>query len=150
MRVNDQEKWSASIGNSCLTTGDILNNWNSMIYTIDINDKWREYAGPGGMNDPCMIKAGNGWLIFEEEKIHFGLWCLSKLPLLIRCDVTNMSKQVFELLNNPKLITINQDKLGIQGHKIKTEQPRDNENNNYLKDGNILFLKDCTGGDDQN
>ena len=96
-----------------------------MIYTIDTNDKWYEYAGPGGWNDPDMLEVGNGGLTFEEEKIHFRLWCLSKAPLLIGCDVTNMSKQVFELLTNPELIAINQDKLGIQGHKIKTEQPKD-------------------------
>ena len=147
--INDPAKWSAPVGNSWRTTGDIFNNWNSMIYTIDMNDIWYEYAGPGGWNDPDMLEVGNGGLTFEEEKIHFGLWCLSKAPLLIGCDVTNMSKQVFELLTNPELIAINQDKLGIQGHKIKTEQPKDDGNDEYLKDGNILLVKDCTGRNEQ-
>ena len=147
--INDPAKWSAPVGNSWRTTGDIFNNWNSMIYTIDMNDIWYEYAGPGGWNDPDMLEVGNGGLTFEEEKIHFGLWCLSKAPLLIGCDVTNMSKQVFELLTNPELIAINQDKLGIQGHKIKTEQPKDDGNDEYLKNGNILLVKDCTGGNEQ-
>jgi hypothetical protein len=60
-----------------------------------------------------------------------------------------MSKQVFELLTNPELIAINQDKLGVQGHKIKTEQPKEDGNDDYLKDGNILLVKDCTGGNEQ-
>ena len=70
-----------------------------------------------------MLEVGNGGMTLEEEKIHFGLWCLSKAPLLIGCDITNLSKETFEILTNPEIIAINQDLLGIQGRKIETIQP---------------------------
>ena len=146
--VNDPAKWAAPVGNSWRTTGDIFNSWTSMINIIDINDKWYEYAGPGGWNDPDMLEVGNGGMNVEEEKIHFGLWCLSKAPLLIGCDITKMSKETFEILTNPEVIAINQDKLGIQGHKIKTQQPTP-EGGSYLQDGALLIVSECTGGEEQ-
>ena len=71
--VNDPAKWAAPVGNSWRTTGDIFNSWNSMINIIDLNDRWYEYAGPGGWNDPDMLEVGHGGMNVEEEKTHFGL-----------------------------------------------------------------------------
>ena len=54
-----------------------------------------------------------------EYKTHFSLWAISKAPLLIGCDVTNMSNDTWNILTNKEVIAINQDKLGEQGRKIK-------------------------------
>jgi alpha-galactosidase len=120
-----QEKvatWAKDVGNSWRTTGDISDSWNSMITIIDQNDKWYKYAGPGGWNDPDMLEVGNGGMTLTEYKTHFGLWCISKAPLLIGCDITNMSDDIKKILTNKEYIAINQDKLGEQGHKIKRTQ----------------------------
>ena len=120
-----QEKvatWARDVGNSWRTTGDISDSWNSMITIIDKNDKWYKYAGPGGWNDPDMLEVGNGGMTPIEYKTHFGLWCISKAPLLIGCDITNMSNDTKKILMNKEYIAINQDKLGEQGHKIKRTQ----------------------------
>ena len=37
--------WGKEVGNSWRTTGDIKDNWDSMINIIDINDKYYKYAG---------------------------------------------------------------------------------------------------------
>ena len=111
--------WGKDVGNSWRTTGDIADNWESMIGIIDENDKWNKYAGPGGWNDPDMLEVGNGGMTTTEYKTHFGLWAISKAPLLIGCDVTQMSQDTKEILTNPEVIAVNQDPLGIQGKKIK-------------------------------
>jgi alpha-galactosidase len=147
--VDDPATWARPVGNSWRTTGDIFNSWNSMIDIIDQNNKWYEYAGPGGWNDPDMLEVGNGGMTFEEEKIHFGLWCLSKAPLLIGCDITKMSKETFEILTNPEAIAINQDPLGIQGRKIESEQPKPEGGSPVIIEGNKLYVSECTGGNDQ-
>ena len=36
---------------------------------------------------------------------------------MIGCDVTNMSRDTLSILTNDEVIAINQDKLGVQGHK---------------------------------
>ena len=114
--------WAKDVGNSWRTTGDISDSWDSMINIIDENDKWYKYAGPGGWNDPDMLEIGNGGMTLTEYKTHFGLWCISKAPLLIGCDIRNMSDGIKKILTNREYIAINQDELGEQGHKIKRTQ----------------------------
>ena len=148
--INDPATWAGSVANSWRTTIDIYNSWDSMIYVIDTNNKWYKYAGPGGWNDPDMLEIGNGGMTFEEEKIHFGLWCISKSPLLIGCDITNMSKETFEILTNPEVISINQDPLGIQGRKLETIQPiPKGDISMYLKNWQKLVVSQCTGREEQ-
>ena len=112
-------KWGKDVGNSWRTTKDIKDTWKSMIKIIDINNRWYKYAGPGGWNDPDMLEVGNGGMNIEEYKVHFGLWAISKAPLLIGCDVINMKQEIKDILTNPEVIAINQDILGEQGRKIK-------------------------------
>lgn len=96
-----------------------------MIARADSNNKWYKYAAPGGWNDPDMLEVGNGGMCTTEYETHFSLWCLIKAPLLIGCDVRNMSNDTFRILTNSEVIAINQDALGIQGKKVKSDGIRD-------------------------
>ncbi|KAK4799765.1 hypothetical protein SAY86_025130 [Trapa natans] len=115
----DPATWAPSIGNSWRTTGDIQDNWNSMISNADQNDRWASYAGPGAWNDPDMLEVGNGGMTTEEYRSHFSIWALVKAPLLIGCDVRSIDKVTLGLLANKEVISVNQDKLGVQGKKVK-------------------------------
>ncbi|XP_057536858.1 alpha-galactosidase-like isoform X1 [Amaranthus tricolor] len=115
----DPATWAPSIGNSWRTTGDIEDNWNSMTNIADKNDKWARYAGPGHWNDPDMLEVGNGGMTTEEYRSHFSMWALVKAPLLIGCDLRSMDNTTFELLSNKEVIAVNQDRLGVQGRKVK-------------------------------
>ena len=44
-----------------------------------------------------------------EYQTHFALWCMMNSPLMIGCDIRNMSDATKETLMNPDLIAINQD-----------------------------------------
>ena len=123
--INAPAKWGKEVANSWRNTGDIEDNWKSMLTIIDANDYWGDYAGPGGWNDPDMLEVGNGGMTYEEYKVHFGLWCLSKAPLLIGCDITNMSEETFEILTNEEVIAINQDSLGVQGKKLESNDGKE-------------------------
>ena len=118
-------EWATNVGNSWRTTPDIADNWDTMIARADSNNKWYKYAAPGGWNDPDMLEVGNGGMNTTEYETHFSLWCLIKAPLLIGCDVRNMSNDTFRILTNPEVIAINQDPLGIQGNKVKSDGTRD-------------------------
>ena len=119
--VDNPATWASKVGNSWRTTGDIGDNWASMISRADQNDKWANYSGPGGWNDPDMLEVGNGGMTTDEYETHFSLWCLMKAPLLIGCDVSNMSDDTLRILTNKEVIAINQDKLGVQGNKKKSD-----------------------------
>ncbi|KAL1556482.1 Alpha-galactosidase 1 [Salvia divinorum] len=113
--------WGASLGNSWRTTNDIADNWDSMISRADQNEVYAEYARPGGWNDPDMLEVGNGGMTKDEYIIHFSLWAISKAPLLVGCDVRNMTKETMEIIANKEVIGVNQDKLGVQGKKVRME-----------------------------
>ncbi|XP_043702836.1 alpha-galactosidase isoform X3 [Telopea speciosissima] len=117
----DPATWAPSYGNSWRTTGDIEDTWESMTSRADLNDKWASYAGPGGWNDPDMLEVGNGGMTTEEYRSHFSIWALVKAPLLIGCDIRAMDKVTLELLSNEEVIAVNQDKLGVQGKKVKKD-----------------------------
>jgi len=118
--VDNPATWGAEVGNSWRTTGDIRDTWDSMISNAEATDKWWSYAGPGGWNDPDMLEVGNGGMTVDQYRAHFSLWCLMKAPLLIGCDVSRMKDEIFAILTNAEAIAVNQDPLGIQGHKVKT------------------------------
>jgi len=68
-----------------------------------------------------MLEVGNGNLTYHETLSHFTFWCLLKAPLLIGCNLNNITKQDLEILSNEELIAINQDELGVQGGRVKSE-----------------------------
>ncbi|KAJ6372857.1 hypothetical protein OIU76_027230 [Salix suchowensis] len=115
----DPATWAPDVGNSWRTTGDISDNWDSMTSRADQNDEWASYAAPGGWNDPDMLEVGNGGMTTEEYRSHFSIWAIAKAPLLIGCDVRTMSNETLEILSNKEVIEVNQDKLGVQGKKVK-------------------------------
>lgn len=65
-----------------------------------------------------MLRIGNGGMTNTEYISYFSLWAISKAPLLIGGDVTNMSQATLNIYLNREVIAINQDPLGIQGKKI--------------------------------
>lgn len=66
-----------------------------------------KYAGPGAWNDPDMLEVGNGGMTDKEYQAHFALWALLKAPLLIGCDITNMSESTKNILMNKEVIAVN-------------------------------------------
>lgn len=117
---NDPATWATGVGNSWRTTGDIKDNWASMTSCADLNDQWASYAHPGGWNDPDMLEVGNGGMTTAEYRSHFSIWALAKAPLIIGCDLRSMSRETKEILSNAEVIAVNQDKLGVQGRKVRS------------------------------
>jgi len=62
-----------------------------MVKNFIKNQESRFASGVGGWNDPDMLEIGNGIMSENEEKTHFALWAIAKAPLLIGCDLTNIT-----------------------------------------------------------
>ena len=135
--VDDPASWARSVGNSWRTTGDIQDNWGSMMSIAQANEKLWRRAGPGGWNDPDMLEVGNGGMNYEEYKTHFSLWCLMKAPLLIGCDLTKASQETLEILSNKEAIAVNQDALGVQGHRVWSDKGGNKEVNGDVPEGDL-------------
>lgn len=113
--------WASEIGgNSWRTTGDIRDDWNSIMTRAAIQTSLWRYAGPNiGWNDPDMLEVGNGHCTATEYRSHFSLWAMLKSPLLIGNDIRNMTDpSTMEILGNKEVIAINQDPLGRQARLV--------------------------------
>ena len=74
-----------------------------------------------GFNDPDMLEVGNNGMTLTEYRTHMSLWSIAKAPLLIGCDIRNMSMETLEILTNAEVIAVNQDSLGMQGKKVRVD-----------------------------
>jgi alpha-galactosidase len=110
--------WGASIANLWRTTGDISDNWSSMLSNFDSNSTHASYAKPGGWNDPDMLEVGNGGMSTAEDQAHFSLWAISAAPLITGNDLANMSSTTASILTNSEVIAVDQDSAGVQGTKV--------------------------------
>jgi len=118
--IDHPEEWAPDTGNSWRTTMDISDSWPSMLSIIEANDKLAKYAHPGAWNDPDMLEVGNGGMTYDQYRAHMSLWAISKAPLIIGCDMRNISAETREILLNKEVIAINQDRLGYQGRRVVT------------------------------
>ena len=110
--------WGPGVGNLWRTTGDISDNWTSMLSNFDSNASHASYAGPGGWNDPDMLEVGNGGMSATEDQTHFSLWAISAAPLIMGNDMSNMSASAKSILMNSDVIAVDQDSRGAQGTKV--------------------------------
>ncbi|KAJ0037619.1 hypothetical protein Pint_21935 [Pistacia integerrima] len=113
--------WGFRVGNSWRTTGDISDNFDTMMNRADMNNMYADYARPGGWNDPDMLEVGNGGMTKDQYIIHFSLWAMVKSPLLLGCDLTNLTQETLEIIGNKEVIAINQDPLGVQAKKVRED-----------------------------
>ena len=121
-------EWGPKIGNLWRTTTDIRNAWTGrvkfqigIVDIVDLNEPLYAHAGPGHWNDPDMLQVGNGGMSDVEERSHFSLWAIMAAPLMAGNDIANMDARVRDILLNKEVIAVDQDRLGIQGHRVRDD-----------------------------
>lgn len=119
---NQPWTWGPATGNLWRTTGDIKDNWASVLKILDNpSQQHAEAAGPGGWNDPDMLEVGNGKMTDAEYRSHFSLWAMMAAPLIAGNDLRSMSQATKDILMNAEVIAIDQDPAGKQGTRIRAE-----------------------------
>ena len=140
-QIPDQSK----VYNCWRTTGDISDNWVSMVerafyftphkrgqttYSGEPSDKWAPYARPGHWNDPDMMVLGMvnfggkqhpTRLKPEEQYVHMTAWCMASAPLLLGCDLDKLDAFTLGLVENPEVLAIDQDSLGKQATLVSNQ-----------------------------
>jgi alpha-galactosidase len=121
--------WAKDIGNLWRTTGDIVPKWSTqkkddflgVVEILDLQDGLQTYAGPGHWNDPDMLEVGNPGMTPTEYRSHFVMWCILAAPLMAGNDIMHMTDDTRAILTNREMIAIDQDALGIQGHRVRKD-----------------------------
>jgi alpha-galactosidase len=122
---NSPWNWAQNVGNSWRTTGDISDNWGSMLGIFQKNVTLAPFAKPGAWNDPDMLEVGNGGMTPTEYRSHFSLWAIMNAPLLIGANLANISPENFQTLLNSDVIALDQDARGAQGREVKASGGND-------------------------
>lgn len=101
---------------------DIQDSWASVESIIDYygnnQDAIVPNAGPGHWNDPDMLIIGNFGLSYEQSKTQMAIWAILAAPLLMSVDLRTIRPEYKAILQNKKIIAVDQDPLGIQGRRI--------------------------------
>lgn len=121
--------WIKTIANMHRTGRDIRNNWELMLHCLDTTADLWPYAGPGYWNDPDMLEVGNDkhryrgqpGMDLTEYRTHFSMWCMVAAPLMAGNDLRKMKPEISEILMNKEIIALDQDALGVQGHRITAD-----------------------------
>lgn len=61
---------------------------------------------------------GNYGLSYEQCKVQMAIWAILAAPLLMSVDLRTIRPEYKAILQNKKIIAVDQDKLGIQGRRI--------------------------------
>lgn len=116
--VNMTHEWIRETGAEMWrSTGDIVDTWESVKKLTVQQEAILPYGGKGCFNDMDMLivgmhgkgNVGLEGLTDEQYKTHFSIWALFASPLMIGCDIRDMTEETKKILTNAEMIRINQD-----------------------------------------
>lgn len=133
--IADVWKWGQNVhGNLWRTSGDLA-------HTINRDGLYRvaretlaigTFAGPGHWNDPDFLQLGMWVSPFakadpprpimlspNEQYSYMSLWCLMAAPLIFSGDMTRLDEFTWNVLCNPEVIAVNQDRLGKAARVVR-------------------------------
>ena len=98
--LNHPWDWAGPIGQLWRTTGDISDNWESVVRIANASERHYRAAGPVHWNDPDMLEGGNGGMTADEYRTHFSLWAIMAAPLMAGNDIRAMDQAPKDILTN--------------------------------------------------
>jgi alpha-galactosidase len=117
--------WNDHPANLWRTSADIDDTWNTMLRNAEEEVGLAGAAGPGHWNDPDMLEVGNGGMSDDEYRAHFSLWAVLAAPLLSGTDLRTASPATLAILGNREVIAVDQDPLGRQGDRVRSDGDRE-------------------------
>lgn len=109
---------ASAVANLRRSSGDIKDNWDSVVRILSDVAAVARYSKPGYFADMDILEIGNGGLTPAEEMTMFTMWTVVKSPLLLGNDLSNMSAFTLSVIGNERLIAINQDALGVAAKQV--------------------------------
>ncbi len=128
--------WGREVGgNLWRTSYDVADIWDKprnetspigILTSIDVMTNLGRFSGPGGWNDPDMLVVGlnnkgfikGGGCTDIEYRTQMSMWCMFSAPLMLGCDLRNMSESTKAIILNKDIIDIDQDVLGKQAFRV--------------------------------
>lgn len=96
-----------------------------------------EFAGlDKGWNDPDMMMIGMDGLDMTQNKTHMTMWCMMNSPLMLGLDLRRvyMGGEIYNIIANKDIISLNQDSLGIQAKRVFSTLAKEKPDKEYIRD----------------
>jgi alpha-galactosidase len=113
--------WAPALAQSWRTdtdiggTGKIL--FKNVLRNLDADAAHPKAAGPGHWNDPDYLGPQLG-MSAAESQAQLTMWSMVAAPLILGSDPRKLSAGTIRMLENPRVLAVDQDRLGIQGTEI--------------------------------
>ena len=153
------QNWAYKVGDSWRILNDITFNvgsienpgsaeWSSN-NTASIASQYNkavimdEFAGlDKGWNDPDMLVIGMKGITTTMSKTHMSMWCMMNSPLMLGLDLRRIAKgdELWNIIANKDLISLNQDALGIQAKRIYCSADNTNPDTAYITNNNRIDI----------
>jgi alpha-galactosidase len=110
--------WAPRIAQSWRTDTDIGFTrdvvFRNVLRNLDHDATHPKAARPGHWNDPDYL-APNLGMTSTEAQTQITMWAIVAAPLILGSDPRELPNATIEMLTNPRVIAVDQDRLGIQG-----------------------------------
>ena len=145
--ADETHKWiKTSASSMWRSTGDIFDTWESIKDLAKQQPALFPYNGVGCFNDMDMLVVGmygKGNVCLQgcndtQYRTHFSLWSFFGSPLMIGCDIRDMTPETKKILTNKELIAINQDPAYRQPYRLTGIWQNDNM---------LTYAKNLANGD---
>nr|KAG5686546.1 hypothetical protein BaRGS_001547 [Batillaria attramentaria] len=101
---------------------NVSDRWDSLNEIIsfwgDNQGDFIEHVGPGSFSDPDMIIVGDFGLSYDQQRVQMGMWAMLAAPLLMSNDLRKIDNRSKALLQNRRVIALNQDPLGVAASRL--------------------------------
>jgi alpha-galactosidase len=114
-------RWAAAIAQSWRTDTDIGFHrnvqWVNVLRNLDHDAAHPAAAGPGHWNDPDYLGPELG-MTAAEAQAQLSMWAIVAAPLILGSDPRALAPSTISMLENPEVLAVDQDRLGVQGTMI--------------------------------
>jgi alpha-galactosidase len=113
--------WAPGVAQSWRTDTDIGGTgkvpFANVVRNLDADAAHPKAAGPGHWNDPDYLGPQLG-MTAPEAQAQMTMWAIVAAPLILGSDPRKLSNATLRMLENPRVLAVDQDRLGIQGREI--------------------------------
>ncbi len=117
-------RWAPRIAQSWRTDTDIgftgKIQFADVLRNLDHDAAHPGSARPGAWNDPDYLGPELG-MTAGEARAQLSMWAMVAAPLILGSDPRKLSAATVRMLCNPRVIAIDQDRLGIQGRPVSAQ-----------------------------
>nr|WRJ69891.1 alpha-galactosidase [Oceanusvirus sp.] len=113
-------EWVTEAADAWRTGPDLEPRFPSILNALEKAAPLSEHATAFRWNDLDMLQVGNG-MTDVQDRSHFSMWCMMNTPLVLGCDVSAIRAETLDIVSDPELIAINQDPLGRQAKRVRSQ-----------------------------